>query len=75
MFSGFFATDSSASSSAFLAASSASGIASASTYRGERPATCIARSRTSFWNSSVRATKSVSQLTSISTPTLPPVWM
>ena len=38
-------------------------------------ATWTARSRTSFWNSSVRATKSVSQLTSMSTPTRPPVWM
>ena len=40
---------------------------------GRRPGS--ARSRTSFWNSSVRATKSVSQLTSISTPILPPGWM
>ena len=37
-------------------------------YAGARPATCMARSRTSFWNSSLRATKSVSQLTSMSTP-------
>ena len=30
---------------------------------------------TSSWKSSVRATKSVSQLTSTSTPILPPAWM
>ena len=33
------------------------------------------QSRTRSWNWSVRATKSVSQLTSIRTPTRPPVWM
>ena len=42
---------------------------------GSAAAICIARSRTSVWKSSVRATKSVSQLTSISTPTWPPGWM
>jgi hypothetical protein len=35
----------------------------------------MAMSLTSAWNSSVRATKSVSQLTSTNTPTLPPMWM
>ena len=36
---------------------------------------CIATSFTSAWKSSLRATKSVSQLTSTSTPILPPMWM
>ena len=35
----------------------------------------MATSFTSCWKSSVRATKSVSQLTSTSTPILPPGWM
>ena len=41
----------------------------------ELAATCMARSRTRFWKASVFATKSVSQLTSISTPSLEPAWM
>ena len=39
------------------------------------PATAIARSRASRWNSSVRATKSVSQLSSRSAPSRSPWWM
>src|SRR5437763_1742321 len=38
-------------------------------------AICIAMSFTSAWNFSLRAVKSVSQFTSTSTPTLPPMWM
>ena len=38
-------------------------------------AMCIAISRARLWKSSVRATKSDSQLTSTSTPILPPMWM
>src|SRR6185295_274418 len=38
-------------------------------------ATCRATSRAKAWNSSVRATKSVSQSTSTSAPILPPAWM
>ena len=38
-------------------------------------ATCIAMSWAKFWNSSVRATKSVSQFNSTSTPTRLPLWM
>src|SRR6185369_9423562 len=64
-----------AASSARLAASSSAGIASVSTQRGDSPATWIASILTRSWNWSVRATKSVSQLTSMRTPTRPPVWM
>ncbi len=35
----------------------------------------MAISRTSRWKPAVRATKSVSQLSSMSTPTRPPGWM
>jgi hypothetical protein len=42
---------------------------------GDAAATCIAMSFTSAWNSAVFATKSVSQLTSTSTPTFEPGWM
>ena len=38
-------------------------------------ATCMETSRSSDWNMSPRATKSVSQFTSTSTPTRAPVWM
>src|ERR1035437_5746514 len=36
---------------------------------------CMAMSLSSSWKSSVRATKSLSQFTSMSTPSLPPAWM
>ena len=36
---------------------------------------CMAMSFTRVWKSAVLATKSVSQLTSTSTPTLAPGWM
>ena len=36
---------------------------------------CIATSRAKVWKSSLRATKSVLQSTSTSTPTLPLEWM
>ena len=42
---------------------------------GLAAATCMAMSRTTCWKASVLATKSVSQLTSTSTPILPPMWM
>ena len=42
---------------------------------GSWAATCMAISLTSRWKFSVRATKSVSQFTSTSTPTRPPGWM
>ncbi|MEQ9092955.1 MAG: hypothetical protein RLN63_02515 [Miltoncostaeaceae bacterium] len=42
---------------------------------GFMAAMCSARSCTKSWNCSVRATKSVSQLTSSSTPTRPLAWM
>ena len=51
------------------------GTSSRRTYSAPAAATCIATLRTSSPNSSVRATKSVSQLTSISTPTRFPGWM
>ena len=45
------------------------------TYCGEAAATCMAMSCTRDWNSGVRATKSVSQLTSTITPIFEPGWM
>ena len=41
------------------------------TYFGAMPATCMAMSFTSFWKSSLRATKSVSEFTSTATPVPP----
>jgi hypothetical protein len=42
---------------------------------GSVAAMCMAMSRTSSWKSSVRATKSDSQLTSTSTPSCAPAWI
>mmetsp|Transcript_77373 Transcript_77373/g.129856 ORF Transcript_77373/g.129856 Transcript_77373/m.129856 type:complete len:210 (+) Transcript_77373:458-1087(+) len=47
----------------------------ATTVTDSQAATCIARSATSSLNASPRATKSVSQLTSMSTPKREPGWM
>src|SRR6267142_3289812 len=55
--------------------STSSVTSSRSTTRGSEAAMCIARSFTSVWKSAVRATKSVSQFTSIRTPIRPPAWM
>jgi len=73
--SGFFCTISSARSSERFASSAWAGIESIVGYSGRSATTCMARSRTSFWNCSLRATKSVSQLTSTIAPMRPPVWM
>ena len=54
---------------------SSAGTSSRLTYCGAMPATCIASSRASCWKSSVRATKSVSQFSSRSTPSREPWWM
>src|SRR6185436_3970615 len=51
------------------------GTWSRDTHWGLAAATCIARPLTSSWNCSVRATKSVSQFTSMRTPSLAPAWM
>ena len=55
-----------------FSSSTSAGTSSRLTYSGPRPATCIASSRASCWKSSVRATKSVSQFSSSSTPRRPP---
>src|SRR5437667_177535 len=51
------------------------GTSSRRMYFGFPQAMCIPRSFTSSWNFAFRAVKSVSQFTSTSTPTLPPMWM
>ena len=60
---------------AFSRSTSPPGTWSRVTYCGLAAAMCMAISRASCWNSSVRATKSDSQPTSTSTPTCPPMWM
>ena len=53
----------------------AAGTSSLRTYCGAIAAICIATSRVNATKSSLRATKSVSQLISTSTPMRPPAWM
>lgn len=57
-----------------LVVDGSSGISSRFTARGSKAAICIATCLQKAWNSSVLATKSVSQFTSTSTPIRPPLW-
>src|SRR6266699_3350501 len=71
MFSGFFCSATCASYTWRSRATVSAGRSSTRTASGLVAAMCTARSRASALNSSVRATKSVSQLSSTSTPILP----
>ena len=59
----------------FCSATTSAGTSSRRTYSGLAAMTCKARSLANCLNSSLRATKSVSQLISIITPDLASWWM
>ena len=76
MFSGLDTTSSIFIMTSFSAATMAGSASSGETYSTEgEAATCMAMSAMSSLNLSPRATKSVSQLTSTSTPRREPPWM